>query len=120
MLDEVEEIMDDEDQVGSASDIADSVWEYIWAEISIAKTKIFIRSLGPNEIEIASLGDTDEETKHKSIYTGAPMSDDTWKAVLDDLNTRFMDLGMSDMSSERLPVPTRSLKLISKGCAYCG
>lgn len=116
---EVEEIMDDEDQA-SASDIADRVWEYIWAEMCIATTKIFIRSLGPNEIEIASVGNTDEETKHRTLYTGGPMSDDTWKAVLDDLNTRFMRHNMSDMSSERLPVPTRSLKLISKGRAYCG
>ena len=117
---ELEEIMYDEDQVGSASDIADSVWEYIWAEMCIAKTKIFIRSPGPNEIEIVSLGNTDEETKHKIIYTQGGMTDDTWKAVIDTLNTRFMDYGMSDMSSERLPVPTRSLKLISKGRAYCG
>lgn len=116
---EVEEIMDDEDQA-SASDIADRVWEYIWGEVCIATNKIFIRSLGPNEIEIASVGNTDEGTKHRTLYTGGPMSDDTWKAVLDDLNTRFMDHDMSDMSSERMPVPTRSLKLISKGRAYCG
>lgn len=118
MLEEVEEIMDDEDQVGLASDIADNVWEYIWAEVCIATNEIFIRSLEPNEIEIFSLSNTKEETKYRILYTGVPMSDDTWEAVLDNLNTRFMDHNMSDMSSERLPVPTRSLKLISKGRAY--
>lgn len=117
---ELEEIMDDEDKPDSASDISNRVWEYIWNEICIATHTIFIRSTGPTEVEISSIDNTDKETRHKIIYTQGGMTDDTWKAVLDDLNTRFMGYNMSDMSSERMPVPTRSLKLISKGRGYCG
>lgn len=118
MLDEIEEIMDEEETLDSISSIADKIWEYIWAEVCIATTKISIVSLSSTTVMVSSIGNCAEETKDRIIHTG--ILDGIWGKILDNLNDRFMNHNMSQMSSERIPVPHRALKLISKGHAYCG
>lgn len=88
MPEEIEEIMDEEEYLGSVDDIINLIWSYIWGEITITCNQIVVSYEEPSSIKIAHRDDLDMKPIVKKIERNT--SPENWRKALEAIEKKFI------------------------------